>query len=69
MTGDAELPAHADPPAEPEWETIATEGSFQWHDHRTHWMGTQPPAEVEADPSRSHLISTCRSRCPTTAGR
>lgn len=56
--GDTELPSEADPLAEPEWVTVASEGSFQWHDHRTHWMGAQPPAETVVEPDRSHLIST-----------
>lgn len=28
---------------EPDWQQVATGGTFSWHDHRTHWMGGTPP--------------------------
>lgn len=28
---------------EPDWEQIATHGSYAWHDHRTHLMTPDPP--------------------------
>ena len=28
---------------EPDWEQVATDGTFAWHDHRTHWMSSTPP--------------------------
>lgn len=27
----------------PEWERIASGGTFVWHDHRSHWMAESPP--------------------------
>ena len=27
----------------PEWETVATGGTYAWHDHRVHWMGAASP--------------------------
>ena len=33
-----------DPDAEPEWETVATDGTYAWHDHRIHWMSPTAPA-------------------------
>lgn len=27
----------------PRWEVVATDGSYAWHDHRAHFMGTEPP--------------------------
>ena len=28
----------------------------QWHDHRTHWMSTQPPPQVVDDDTSAHVI-------------
>jgi hypothetical protein len=39
--GDA--PAEADAAAAPEWQVVARDGSYAWHDHRTHWMNPMPP--------------------------
>ncbi len=44
---DVTPPAIADNDAEPEWEKIAGGGTYAWHDHRIHWMGNQPPPDVE----------------------
>ncbi len=51
-----EKPATADADAAPEWKLISDNPSFQWHDHRNHWMSTVPPARVVADSDRSHVI-------------
>jgi hypothetical protein len=37
------VPDSADPGLPPQWKTVATDGSYAWHDHRTHWMGGDPP--------------------------
>jgi len=29
--------------ADPEWERVASGGSYAWHDHRVHWMGKATP--------------------------
>ena len=39
----ADIPDEADADAEPEWVVVATDGSYAWHDHRTHWMNALPP--------------------------
>ncbi len=41
--GDSELPEEASAEAEPEWSSVDDDGSWAWHDHRTHWMIPQPP--------------------------
>jgi hypothetical protein len=41
------VPAFADPAAEPEWETVAVNGRYAWHDHRTHWMNSVRPPGAE----------------------
>ena len=38
-----------DPDAEPRWETVATNGTYAWHDHRIHWMSPRAPRAVDAD--------------------
>jgi hypothetical protein len=41
------LPPEADTRAEPDWEPVASGGSWSWHDHRTHWMARTPPGVVD----------------------
>ena len=38
-----DIPAKADAAAEPEWVVVAEDGTYAWHDHRTHWMNEIPP--------------------------
>ncbi|MBN2624071.1 MAG: hypothetical protein JXA83_11905 [Acidimicrobiales bacterium] len=45
--GGVELPADADNEADPEWETVASGGTYAWHDHRIHWMGASRPPGAE----------------------
>lgn len=35
--------AMADEGTAPEWETVADDGTYAWHDHRVHWMGDASP--------------------------
>ena len=44
MTGTDAGPAGVDPDSPPDWTTVGTDGTVSWHDHRTHWMGGDPPA-------------------------
>ncbi len=41
--GAIEMPDRASADAEPEWVVVADDGSYAWHDHRTHWMNETPP--------------------------
>ncbi len=45
--GEAEIPPEAEPDAEPEWLAVASDGSYAWHDHRTHWMNPARPIGAE----------------------
>jgi hypothetical protein len=45
--GAVDLPARADNDADPEWETVADDGTYAWHDHRIHWMGAGTPPGPE----------------------
>lgn len=44
-----EVPERAGPSAEPVWEQVGRSGSFEWHDHRIHWMveDRRPPQVVD----------------------
>lgn len=42
-----ELPDSVDPAAPPDWEVVATDGRFAWHDHRIHWMSSALPPTVD----------------------
>jgi hypothetical protein len=33
--------------AEPDWQPVADGGTYAWHDHRVHWMGSERPAGAE----------------------
>lgn len=44
------LPSDFVDDAPPEWHTVATDGEYAWHDHRTHWMtDTRPPGKQPGD--------------------
>jgi hypothetical protein len=43
---NVEVPADASAGAEPRWEDVSVDGTYSWHDHRTHWMSPTPPAAV-----------------------
>lgn len=51
-----ELPDTVDPDAEPDWQSVTPARTYQWHDHRTHWMTTTPPPQAQQEPNRSHVI-------------
>jgi hypothetical protein len=47
---EVEIPEGATPDAEPSWVVVATDGSYAWHDHRTHWMNeARPPGRSQGD--------------------
>lgn len=46
VTIPSDVQAAIDAGAEPDWEQVATGGTYAWHDHRIHWMGgATPPVE------------------------
>jgi hypothetical protein len=45
-----------DAKAKPEWRKVSDAPVASWHDHRTHWMGTQDPPEVRRDPGQVHVV-------------
>lgn len=42
------LPPVVDPAAAPDWQRIDERARVVWHDHRTHWMSSEPPGFVNA---------------------
>jgi hypothetical protein len=53
-------PGIADPSAPPRWRRVAPGVTYEWHDHRIHWTGDQPPAGVREHPDRIQRIFTWR---------
>jgi hypothetical protein len=47
--GEVEVPAGAGPDAEPDWEAIASGGTYAWHDHRVHWMQESSPSVARGE--------------------
>ena len=45
---ETEIPDEASYDAEPQWEVVAANGRWAWHDHRTHWMN--PARPLGSDP-------------------
>ncbi len=61
-----EVPDTADPKAAPEWQTVARNGRYDWHDHRIHWMSSTPPERVRDD--ESARVKVFDWKLPLTAG-
>jgi hypothetical protein len=40
------VPSHATSKAKPDWREVSTDGTFEWHDHRIHWMSPVPPRSI-----------------------
>jgi hypothetical protein len=44
---EVDVPTDISPEDEPVWRTVATGGTYAWHDHRVHWMSPDQPPGVE----------------------
>jgi hypothetical protein len=53
--GDVTVPPSASASARPAWVVVDRTGSFEWHDHRIHWMSPVTPPQVK-DKSKRTLI-------------
>ncbi len=53
--GDVNVPASASASLPPKWVTVDRTGSFEWHDHRIHWMSPVAPPQVK-DKGKRTLI-------------
>jgi hypothetical protein len=63
--GEEEVPASADPEAEPEWEPVDGTGRYAWHDHRIHYMSPGTPNQVSDPRERTKIFDY---RVPLEAG-
>jgi hypothetical protein len=45
--GTDDIPDIVDNDAPPEWDHVGSGGAWAWHDHRAHWMGTEPPTGMQ----------------------
>ncbi|WP_445152173.1 hypothetical protein [Baekduia sp. Peel2402] len=52
---NVEVPSAANAKATPEWKTLDRTGSFQWHDHRMHYMGKGTPPQVKDKDQRQKV--------------
>ena len=53
---EADVPANADPEAEPDWEQVDTTGEFSWHDHRSHYMAQGTPPQVKDESAETKVF-------------
>ncbi|MGH9124890.1 MAG: hypothetical protein ACRDZ8_09220 [Acidimicrobiales bacterium] len=51
------VPAGVSASDRPQWQKLSSLDTVVWHDHRTHWMGNQPPPFVAAHPGQRHIES------------
>ena len=53
---EVELPAQADAEAPPEWRDVAAHDTYDWHDHRIHYMGEGTPPQVSDESVESKVF-------------
>ncbi len=49
-------PARTDTAAPPEWRRLSGGTTVRWHDHRAHWMSSEPPPVVQRSSDDPHLV-------------
>ncbi len=54
--GGVDVPASASAAAEPRWERISRGRSYEWHDHRIHWMSTIDPPQIHRAEDEPHHV-------------
>jgi hypothetical protein len=54
--GQVDVPDAADPKAAPQWDTVARNGRFEFHDHRIHWMSKSIPPKVKDRSKRQKVM-------------
>jgi hypothetical protein len=50
------VPPSADASAPPKWEVVDRTGTFEWHDHRIHWMSPVTPPQVKDKGRRTKIF-------------
>jgi hypothetical protein len=51
-----DVPKTASEKAKPSWKKISDGATFEWHDHRIHWMSPIPPRPIRDDPNDKHHV-------------
>jgi hypothetical protein len=51
-----EVPSGATPDARPQWQVRDRTGSYEWHDHRIHWMSEGRPPQVTNPDARTKVF-------------
>jgi hypothetical protein len=51
-----DVPKTASAKAKPSWRKVSDEDSFEWHDHRIHWMSPIPPRQIRDAPNDEHHV-------------
>jgi hypothetical protein len=54
--GTLQPPASAIPGAKPKWKVVSTNGTYQWFDHRIHWMERSIPPAVKDKDKRTKIF-------------
>lgn len=52
----APIPSIADSDASPRWKIISRDGTYEWHDHRIHWMSKETPPQVKDKTKRTRIM-------------
>ena len=45
----AAVPAGITVDTPPAWTVVSRDGTYAWHDHRSHWMGGTPPVDLRGE--------------------
>jgi len=53
---DVDVPARADAKAKPDWKVIDDNSTFEWHDHRSHYMGQGTPPQVKDESAKTKVF-------------
>ena len=61
----ATVPASANPNAPPKWSVVDRTGTFEWHDHRIHWLSPALPPQVKDTSKRVKIFNW---KVPITVG-
>lgn len=53
---DVDLPERADEKADPDWEEVGQNGTYEWHDHRSHYMSEGLPPQVKDESEKTKVF-------------
>ena len=53
---DVEIPERADEKSAPDWKEVGGNGTYEWHDHRSHYMGEGLPPQVKDESVKTKVF-------------